>query len=95
MRSETFTGRSASGVGPSGSMSRSAPLAASGAAGAKQASTSARSTPSPASRSAAEPRARQPARDVVLQVGVEEAVAAVQLGRGADGRGPRCRARRA
>ena len=31
-----------------------------------------------------EPRAGQPARDVVLQVRVEEAVARVQLGRGAD-----------
>jgi hypothetical protein len=51
-RSETLTGRSASGVGPSGRSRRRAPLAGSGAPGAKHTSTSGRSTPSPASRSA-------------------------------------------
>ena len=72
-------------TGPSGASSRIAPPREQPRGGAERSvSTSARSTPSPSSRSADEPRAGEPARHVVLQVGVEEAVARVQLGRRAD-----------
>ena len=82
-RSESLIGRSASGVCASPA-SRIAPFARSGASRSNAIITSAAETPSPRQQVADEPRARELARDVVLQVGVQAAVARVELRRGAD-----------
>ena len=69
---------------PSPSTRRSAPVRRRAEAWPKQASTSEAATPSPASSSATSRGLGQPARDVVVQVGEQAAVAGVQLRRGAE-----------
>ena len=79
-RSATLIGRSASGVCASPS-SFSAPSRRSRPSASKAPITSARAQALALEQLADEPRARQLARDVVLQVRVQAAVARVELGR--------------
>ena len=83
-RSESLIGRSASGVCAS-PCSRIAPRVRSGAVRSKAIITSAADDAVAGEQVPDEPRARQLARHVVLQVGVEPPVARVELGRRADG----------
>ena len=73
-----------SGVVPSPSISRSAPERRSGAAWPKHAEHVGGRDALAGEQVADEPRAREPARDVVVQVGEQAPVARVQLGRGAE-----------
>ena len=102
--SATLAARSPSGVEPSPSIRRIAPRRRSGERAGEAGEHVGGVTPSPDEQLAEQARAGEPARDVVVQVGEQAAVAGVQLGRGAEAehRGvervepePRARRRRA
>ena len=80
-RSASLTGRSASGTAESGSSSRTAPTATSRASGAKHASTSCWLDAVAGQQARDQARAGEAPRDVVLQVGIQAAIAGMKLGR--------------